>query len=50
MSIMLVTSGPWSSSTAVLSDVGSGPIEVCTNKVRHLFGRDLLRFQWYSEL
>ena len=36
VSIMLVTSGSWSSSTAMLSGVDSGPVNVHTNKVRHL--------------
>ena len=46
ISIMLITSGPWSSSTAMLHGVGSGPVKVCTDKICHFFSRHMLRFQW----
>ena len=46
MYIMLVAFCPWSSSTAILSGGGSGPVEVCTDEIRYLFSGDLPRFQW----
>ena len=48
MSVILVTSEPWSSATAMLSGVGSGSVKVCTNEVRYLFSGDLSKFQWYT--